>query len=159
MSLDTALDTVEKTYQEIAQIADEMLSETFTPINALIAEINSSVNDLTVDQLRDYMIRCQLRAYEISEMKDKSAVKAAVAEALQKEQYARSFNEADGTAAVKGNIATLQCSKETVVESLYNLVSSLLKTKLDSLYRMVDTLKSILMSRMQEAKLTINAIE
>ena len=33
-------------YQEIAQIADEMLSETFTPINALIAEMNSSVNDL-----------------------------------------------------------------------------------------------------------------
>jgi hypothetical protein len=35
---------------------------------------------------------------------------------------------------------------------LYNLVANLLKTKLDQLHRLVDALKSILMSRMQETK-------
>ena len=39
-----------------------------------------------------------------------------------------------------------------MVELLYELISNLLKTKLDELHRLTDTLKSILMSRMQEAK-------
>lgn len=151
-NLNEALDNVEITYRDIAEIANDMLSESFIPINRLISEINDNINSLSIESVRDYMLRCQLRAYEISEMKDKSAVKALLAEALQKEKLAKSFNAADGSAAVKDKIALLEASEETVVEALYNLTASLLKTKLDSLYRMVDTLKSILMSRMQETK-------
>ena len=43
-------------------------------------------------------------------------------------------------------------AENIVVSCLYELVASLVKTKLDSLHRLVDVLKSVLMSKMQEAK-------
>jgi hypothetical protein len=98
------------------------------------------------------MLTLQLKAYGISELKEKAALKAELAEILQKEHFAISFNGADGSAAVKDKLATVATSADTVTEALYNLIASLLKTKLDSIHRLVDVLKSILMSRMQETK-------
>ena len=53
---------------------------------------------------------------------------------------------------MKSNIATIAASAEVASEALYNLIANLLKNKVDQLHRLVDALKSILMSRMQEAK-------
>lgn len=150
--LNTALTNIQTSYNELVEVANDMLSSIIGPVNDLVGEINARVNAMSIDQLRDYILRLQLKAFEISEVKEKSAMKAELAEALQKEKYALSFNGAEGTAAVKSNIATIQASGEIATEVLYNLVSNLLKTKLDQLHRLVDCLKSILMSRMQETK-------
>lgn len=157
--LTNALDNVEVTYNDVTSIADDMLSPLFDAINNLVGEINSNINALTVEQIRDYMMRLQLRAYEISETKDKSALKAQLAETLRKEKYAMMFNEAQGTAGTKDNTALLAASEEIVVEALYNLVANLLRTKLDQLHRLIATLSSILISRMQEAKMSMNGLE
>ena len=150
--LEEALMNVQTTYGELVEVANGMLSSIVGPVNELVAEVNSKVNAMSVDQIRDFILRLQLKAFEISEIKEKSALKAELAEALQKEKYAVEFNGADGTAAVKSNIATIAASAEVTSEALYNLIANLLKTKLDQLHRLVDALKSILMSRMQEAK-------
>ena len=104
------------------------------------------------DQIRDYILTIQLKAFEISEIKEKAALKAELAETLQKEKFAVSFNGLEGSAAVKDKLALVETSAEIVTEALYNLIANLLKTKLDQLHRLVDALKSILMSRMQETK-------
>lgn len=158
-NLNKALDNVEMTYADVVSIANDMLEPLFTPINKLVEEVNSKINSFSVEEIRNFMMRLQLRAYEISETKEKSSLKAELAESLRKEKYALVFNEAQGTAGTKDNTALLATSEETVVESLYNLVANLLKTKLDSLHRLVDALKSILMSKMQEAKLSMNGLE
>jgi len=157
--LNNALDNVEMAYSEVVSIANDMLSPMFTPINSLVGEVNSKINSFTVEEIRNFMMRLQLRAYEISETKEKSTLKAELAESLRKEKYATIFNEAQGTAGTKDNTALLAASEEIIVESLYNLVASLLRTKLDELHRIVDCLKSVLMSRMQEAKLSMNGLE
>lgn len=158
-SLTEALNNVEATYAEVVEVANDMLSDIFIPINSLIDEIREAGAGIPVDALRDYMVRLQLRSYEISDIKEKSALKAECAEALRKEKYARTFNAAEGTAGIKDNTAFLASSEEIIVEALYNLVASLLKTKLDEVHRLIDTLKSILMSKMQEAKLAMNGLE
>ena len=150
--LEEALMNVQTTYGELVEVANGMLSSIVGPVNELVAEVSSKVNAMSVDQIRDFILRLQLKAFEISEIKEKSALKAELAEALQKEKYAVEFNGADGTAAVKSNIATIAASAEVASEALYNLIANLLKAKLDQLHRLVDALKSILMSRMQEAK-------
>lgn len=157
--LNAALENVESTYADVVDIANDMLDEIVSPINNLIQEIRDNVAGLSTESIRDYMVRLQLRSYELSDIKEKSALKAQCAEALKDEKYARSFNGADGTSGVRGNIALLESSEEIIVEALYNLVASLLKTKLDECHRLIDTLKSILMSRMQEAKLAMNGID
>lgn len=151
-NLTTALENVEMTYSQVVDIANDMLADKFKNINSLINLIESKVSVLTVDEIREYMLRAQLRAYEISELKDKTALKAECAEALRKEKYAVSLLGAEGTAAVKDNTAVLNTSEEIITELLYELIANLLKTKLDQLHRITDVLKSILMSRMQEAK-------
>jgi len=150
--LETALTTVETQYRELVNIADDFLAPTFAPIDELVNQIDTRVNSLSVDQLREYLLMLQLKAYGISEMKERAALKAELAEITQKEHFAVSFNGADGSAAVKDKLATVATSAETATEALYTLVASLLKTKLDAIHRLVDVLKSILMSRMQEAK-------
>jgi hypothetical protein len=150
--LETALNNVETTYGELVDIANGMLNPMFDPINAIIAQVNASVNAMSIDQIRDYILTIQLKAFEISEIKEKAALKAELAETLQKEKFAISFNGLEGSAAAKDKLALVETSAEIVTEALYNLVANLLRTKLDQLHRLVDALKSILMSRMQETK-------
>lgn len=150
--LETALTNVETTYGELVGIANDMLDPLFEPINNIISRVNASVNALSIDQIRDYILTIQLKAFEISEIKEKAALKAELAETLQKEKFAVSFNGLDGSAAAKEKLALVETSSEIVAEALYSLVANLLKTKLDQLHRLVDALKSILMSRMQETK-------
>jgi hypothetical protein len=52
------------------------------------------------------------------------------------------------------NTATIESSAEILAEEIYTLVANMLKTKLDELHRIVSTLQSVLMTRMQEAKLS-----
>lgn len=158
-SVYAALENVEASYSDIIEIANDMLKDIEIPIDNLVDEIRSSVSSLTVESIRDYIIRLQLRAYELSEVKEKSGLKAQCAESLRAEKHARCFNQADGSAAVKTNIALIEASEEIVVEALYDYIASHLKTKLDQLHRLVDSLKSILMSKMQEAKLSMSGIE
>ena len=150
--LETALNNVETTYGELVEIANGMLDPMFEPINAVISRVNASVNAMSIDQIRDYILTLQLKAFEISEIKEKAALKAELAETLQKERFAVSFNGFEGSAAAKDKLALVETSSEIVTEALYNLVANLLKTKVDQLHRLVDALKSILMSRMQETK-------
>lgn len=159
IKLEEALDQVEGTYSEIVKVANDMLSSLFDPVNELIQELGTRINEYSAEEVRGYIIRLQLVSYQISEAKDKSSLKSALAESLREEAFAKSFNAADGTAAVKNNIALIESSQEVIVEALYNLVADLLKTKLDEVHRLIDALKSVLMSKMQELKLTMNAME
>lgn len=150
--LQEALERVETTYGELVEIANDIIGPIVKHANSLIENINSRAYSLTIEQIRDSILAVQLAAYQLAEVKEKSAMKAEVADALQKERFAINFNSVDGSAAVKDKLALVANAPEIATSALYNLIASLLKTKLDSLYRMVDSLKSILMSRMQETK-------
>lgn len=150
--LEEALNRVDETYFDIVDIANNAVKPITAEADNLVSTINLTINSLSIDQIRDYILRLQLKAFELSEIKEKAALKAELAEALQKEKYAASFNALEGSAAVKDKLATVENAPEVVSEALYNLIANLFKTKLDQLHRLIDALKSILMSRMQETK-------
>lgn len=150
--LTAALEAVEMPYSEIKQIAEDMLAETLNPINQYIELFQAGVNNMPVETLRDYLLQIQLKAFSISELRDKTLAKAQCAEAIKKEAYAKNYVGQDGTAAQRDANTTIAISENIVVELLYDLVADLVKTKVDQLHRIVDVLKSILMSRMQEFK-------
>lgn len=151
--LTKALEAVEVTYAQIKDIADNMLAAHFEEPNRIVESIQYNIESISVDTLRDAILRLQLAVYSLSELRDRSGVKAACAEALRKEAYATAYVLQEGTAGVKDSNTTLAISENVVVQCLYDLVASLVKTKVDQLHRMIDSLKSILMSRMQELKL------
>lgn len=152
--LDAALANVDMTYSQIVEIANDIVAQCTVESDQLVNRLKANSENLTNEDVRKAMLELALTSYSFSEIKEKSTLKAECAEILRKELYAREFNLADGSVAVRDNTAVLNSSQEVLVEAIYNLVSSILKVKLDELHRIVDALKSIIMSRMSEAKLT-----
>lgn len=150
--LTEALNNIEITYKELIEISNSFTKSIFDPIDQLVNDISLNINSMSIDQLRNYMLQLQLKAYSISEIKEKAALKAEIADSLQKEKFAINFTTADGSVGNKTNSAQIAVSQEIVSKTLYELVANLLKTKVDQLHRLVAVLTSTLMSRMSEAK-------
>ena len=58
--LENALTNVETTYGELIEIANGMLKPLFDPINQLVNAINLTINALSIEQIRDYILQLQL---------------------------------------------------------------------------------------------------
>lgn len=157
--LEAALDNVDDVYVNLIEIADKVVKEYTGDLNTLIKEATDNVDNLSNEDIRALIIKLSLKAFSFGDLKEKSGLKAECAETLRKEAYAKSFNSAEGSVAAKENLATVNTSYETMVETIYNTVFSLFKTKLDECHRVVDALKTVLMSRMAEAKLTATMYE
>lgn len=152
--LETALDNVEMTYSEIVEIANNIVDEYTKDINPVIDQIDSMVEKLTNDDIRTLLLRLSIKAFRFGDVKERSLIKADVAEMIKKEAYARAFTEAEGSVASKDSTTLIKISNEIVSEAVYNLVANLFKVKLEEIRRLIDTLKTILMSRLSEMKLS-----
>ena len=156
-SLEEALKNTDTTYNQLVEIANKMIVVYTDEITKLINEAEQNVNNLTNDEIRNLTTKLSFFAFHFGDVKEKSSLKAECAEALRKERYAVEFNANDGSVASRDSNATLNISSEVMVEALYNLVANLFKVKLDEIHRVVDTLKTNLMTRLQEAKLTLGS--
>lgn len=152
--LSQAIDNVEIAYNDIIDIANESVKELTGDLDELLENVYHGIENLTNDGIREIMMRLSLRSFSFSAIKEKAALKANLAEALRKEAYAKQFSTLDGSVAAKDTKATLNISEEIIVEHIYNLTAALFKTKLDEAHRVIDTLKTVLMSRLSEAKLS-----
>lgn len=153
-NLTKAMDNVEIAYSDVIDISNSIVEEMTGDITDLIKTAYDNVENLTNEEIRQLLLRLALRSYSFGEIKDKATFKATLAETLRKEAYAVQFNSTDGTVATKENTATINISSEIVVEEIYNLTASLFKTRLDEIHRCVDALKTVLTTRLTEAKLT-----
>lgn len=151
--LQEALDNTHTAYQELVDISNDIVSKCVKDINPIIISINNNIQNLSNDQIREYMLSISLKAYSLAEIKEKASMKAEVAEILKKEAYATEFNGADGTVAVRENLAQINVADEILSQTVNELVADILKVKLDELHRLIDVLKTVLMSRLSEAKL------
>lgn len=157
--LEEALNNTEMTYQEIVEIANDLVSQYTKSLDTMIKNIENKIETLTNDDIRSLMLKLSIKTYEFGDVKERSAIKAECAEIIRKEAYAISFNKIDGSVATKDNTSILTISNEIVTECIYNLVASLFKIKLDETRRLIDTLKTILMSRLSEMKMSSNIMQ
>lgn len=148
-----ALDNIDMTYDELIDIANDVVADVSGDLSDMIQSAYNNIENLTNDSIRQLLLKLSLRSYAFAEIKDKSLFKATLGETLRKEAYAKSFNLTEGTVAVRENTSIINCSAEILAEELYALIASIFKTRVDEVHRVVDSLKSVLMSRMQEAKL------
>ena len=152
--LNQAIDNIELTYAEIIDIANDSVNELTGDLDELIESVTNSIQQLTNEDIRNILLKLSLRSFSFSAIKEKAAFKAILAETLRKEAYAKNFHTLEGSVAAKDSQATMNIANEIVVEHIYSLTASLFKTKLDEAHRVVDTLKTVLMSRLSEAKLS-----
>ena len=154
--LEDALNVVEMTYGEIVEIANKLIAQYTGDINPIIQYIEANIEKLSNDEIRSLMLRLSVKAYSFCEIKERSITKADCAEIIKKEAYARIFNQTEGSVATKDNTSLVNISNEIVTQAVYNLVAGLFKVKFEEIRRLVDTLKTILMSRLSEMKLSSN---
>ena len=149
-----ALDAIDITYQDLIDIANDTCADVVGDLDVLMDSAYNNIENLTNEAIRDLLLRLSLRSYSFAGIKEKAMFKAALGETLRKEAYAKNFNLSEGTVAVRENNSVVNTAPEILAEEIYTLVANMFKSKLDEVHRSVDTLKSVLMSRMQEAKLT-----
>ena len=148
-----ALDAVDMAYGDVIDIANSVTQEYLKDIDDLLKEAYDRVEMLTNDSIRMLIMKLTLKSYSFSEVKEKSQLKATLAETLRKEAYAKSFNAAEGSVAVRDNMSILQTSEQIVVEAIYDLIANLFKTKLSEIHNVISALTTVLTTRLSEAKL------
>ena len=61
---------VETSYHDVVEIANDIINPIISSVNDLVNEVSNKVNNLSIDQIRDFILRLQLKAFEISETKE-----------------------------------------------------------------------------------------
>ena len=152
-NVDKALRELDITYNDLIVIANEIINNDIREIDTIINYLKDNCDSLSNEALRQAMLQLSSLSYSFCTRKEQSTFKASLAEIIRKNSYSEEFNQLSGAVAVKDNLANTKIADKLLVEELYSLVSNLLKNKLDETHRIIDTLKMILMSRMNEAKL------
>ena len=152
-NVEKALAELDTTYNELVVIANEITDSDVREIDEIISYLNDNCDSLSNEALRQSMLKLSSLSYSFCAKKEQSTFKASLAEIIRKNAYSEEFNQLSGAVAVKDNLANTKIADKLLVEELYSLVSNLLKNKLDETHRVIDTLKMLLMSRMNEAKL------
>lgn len=154
-----ALDAVDMTYSELIDIVDDTRKSVMEDCDLLIEDVSNNIQDMSNDKIRDILMRLSLKSYYLASIKDKSAFKANLAETIRKEAYAKAFGNAVGTVAQKDGQALLDTSSQAVAEKIHDLMADLFKSSTDEIHRTIDVLKTVLMSRLSEAKLVSNDVQ
>ena len=147
---------IQAIYNSLNVRAKEIVKNYTKQIDDLIKNVSENVNNLTNEDIRNIELRLSLMAYDLGELKDKTGIAAEIAEIIQDQTEANAWNTAVGNNEQRKNAALLAAAHEKFVAKLYKLVANQIKTKLDEAHRVVDTLKSILISRASDRKLTDN---
>jgi hypothetical protein len=150
------MSNIQTIYNSLNSQAKEIVKNYTKKIDDLIKQVSDNVNNLSNEDIRNIELQLSLMAYDLGELKDKTCIAAEIAEIIQDETEADAWNTATGNNEQRKNTAILASSKEKAVAKLYKLVASQIRTKLDEAHRVVDTLKSILISRASDRKLTDN---
>ena len=154
-----ALDAVDMTYSELIDIVDDTRKSVMEDCDLLIEDVSNNIQDMSNEKIRDTLMRLSLKSYYLASIKDKSAFKASLAETIRKEAYAKAFGNAVGTVAQKDGQALLDTSSQAVAEKIHDLMADLFKSSTDEIHRTIDVLKTVLMSRLSEAKLVSNDVQ
>lgn len=149
----SALDSVNETYADLAVVVDNICKRYTLEVDGIISYLKNNIESLSNEDIRKLMVNLATTSYSFSETKEYSVFKSALSESIRKEVYAKQFNLTEGTVAVRENTALINSAGEIIADEICQAVASTLKTKADEIHRVVDALKTVLLSRQTEAKL------
>lgn len=140
-------------YKNLKPVIDDVVKKHSKEIDEIIAKIKKDLSLLTNTEIRNYILQLSIENYSFAESKDKSMLMRECALALLKENQAESFNSTVGTQAIRTNQSLMDTMDRQIVLMMQDSVATRLKSKLDESHRIVDSLKSVLISRNVENKL------
>lgn len=151
--LKDALSNVDKSFEEIQQIAKEVAQSYTKELDSIVEKIGN-VKELTDSKIKNLIILLSLKVYSFSEVEELASLKSEVAESLRKEAYTKALLSAEGTAGVKDAQATSASQNEKMAELISEAIAGILKNKKDECHRLIAALQAVLFARTQEAKIS-----
>ena len=147
-----ALAEIDTSYKDLIVIGNGITDRYCKEVDETIKFIHDNVETLTDEDIRKSILKLSMASYSFGDVKEKSAFKSDIADAVKKVAYSQSFNSSEGAIAVRENTSIVNTAEQILASEICNYVASFLKTKLDEIHRCVDSLKSVLISRQAEAK-------
>ena len=147
-----ALDNLDATYKDLIVIANNVTDRYFQSVDSIIKELYNKVEELSDEDIRQSILKLSFASYSLGETKERSTFKSELADTIKKVAFSEKFNSSEGAVAVRENSAMIDTADEILVSKIYDYVSADFKTKLDEIHRVVDSLKSVLISRQAMAK-------
>lgn len=145
-----AVKSTNEVYEDIFPIANEVIQKVTKEADGIIKKIGRDVENLSKNELRNYMIKLSSEVYQISDTKERASFKQEVASLLYKEKVAELFESAEGTQKARELSASKNASGEKMTEMLYEYVSDQLEAKIKRINEVIENLKSVLISRVSE---------
>ena len=144
--------------EQTADRYTKTLDEIMTKLNRVIL----SPDDISVEDLEKYLLELTNTLYFIGTGSERLGVYDDMSKAAQKEVYNRAYlnNQVDfsdkkkPTVAENQAVAEQKSQYESVVNSIYNHASKIVKYKIEAAYEMASALKKIVSRRMQEENLS-----
>lgn len=154
VDIKNAKNSCDELYNYLNEVSQSIVSKKSKYMDDIILKISKKIDIMDNDELRVYMGKLSVEAYNLSIYREDSALKENCANVLYKEKLARTFNESTGTVDSKKNQSIVASLDSQAVSILYSSVYNLLKTKVEGANRLCNTLNGILISRAADAKLS-----
>ncbi len=158
--LTEAMNEVKDAYNSLWKLGESLIKKYTAEIDSIVKPLkNADVEQMTTGQIRQTIFKLSTLSFDLGELRDKAVWTADVSDIIKDETFAMEYNCSEGAVAQRTNNATIKISKESAVTSLNKVISAILKTRLDETHRLIDSLKSILISRASDQKLlNVNTI-
>lgn len=150
--IEQAKKDVEDLYKDLVGVVYSTIAPYTKELEDIMKELSKGVTTFSNVALWDFQIRLSLEAYKLGDIREKSSLKDACAEALYKESLAKSYAGSTGASESRKQQSILDSVDKQAVAMLYESAASILKTKCDEAHRMVNVLQGIQISRAAEAK-------
>ena len=118
---------VDEVYSEMKSFIDRTVEIYLKDTNEVIKRLEDGLFELSNEDVRSAIVELSLKAYRLSDIKEKSALKAELAETIRKSMYSSVFNETEGSVAVRENSAIISINNEILIEKTYDSIASTLK--------------------------------
>lgn len=152
------MEKVERQSDELEHIVQEVVKKYCDTLDTYVEHIrdvlDNEVNDLSIQDLNRILIKITTYSYFLSTRQEILGIKRDVAEIVHKEKFNNAYlGVATGTVANKTAKAEEFAKEEEVVALVYDRAYKIIKLKNDAVCRLIDSIKKIVSSRLQEMQL------
>jgi hypothetical protein len=149
-------------FNSVMEQTADRYTKTLDEIMIKLNRVILSPDDISIEDLEKYLLELTNTLYFIGAESERLGVYDDMSKAAQKEVYNRAYlnNQVDfsdkkkPTVAENQAVAEQKSQYESVVNSIYNHASKIVKYKIEAAYEMASALKKIVSRRMQEENLS-----
>ena len=158
MSRKKTIETINNQVQDLSEktkeISNKLVDDVCRPLDELMLDIQDMLPDISDTALKDLILDLSNILYFAIDKQEQLGIKEDMAKMIRQELYNSTRKETSGTVAEKESSALLESKYEETVQLIYSRSYKRVKAKVEAGYEMLNALKKIMNTRLEELKLS-----